>query len=79
MNVCVVCESGWIIIGIANEEKTDDTVLYLTDASVVRMWNNGKGIGGIAKAENKDEYVLDEIGDAAIKQSKILFTIPCEW
>lgn len=78
-NLCVVCEYGWIIIGIPNGELTDNAALYLTDASVVRRWDNGKGIGGIAKAENKDEYVLDEIGDVVIRQSKVLFTIPCEW
>lgn len=79
MTNCVVCESGWILVGTVNEAKTDDTVLYLTDASVVRRWTNGKGIGGIAKTENKGDYILDEIGDVAIRQSKILFEIPCEW
>ena len=76
-NVCVVCECGWIIQGYVNFETETDLVLY--DSSVVRKWSNGKGIGGIAKAENKDEYVLDAIGDVSIKQNKILFVIPCEW
>ena len=76
-NLCVVCEYGWIIkgakVGVANG------TLILKDASVVRRWYNGKGIGGIAKKENKDEYTLDPIGDVNIMQSKILFLIPCEW
>ena len=78
MNICVVCENGWIIKG-ESDIKSNDYDLILHNASVVRCWNNGKGIGGIAKAENKDEYILDPIGDVIIKQSKVLFIIPCEW
>ena len=48
MNVCVICEYGWIIIG-TKDETSDMNVLILHDASVVRRWTNGKGIGGIAK------------------------------
>lgn len=78
MNVCVVCECGWIIKGV-KDTKSDKINLILHDASVVRKWSNGKGIGGIAKAENKNEYVLDAIGDVAIRNNKVLFEIPCEW
>lgn len=78
MNVCVVCEYGWIIKGV-KDAKSDKNNLILHDAAVVRKWNNGKGIGGIAKAKNKNEYVLDAIGDVEIRQSKVLFEIPCEW
>ena len=74
---CYVCEYGWIIIG-KETERTDDSV-KLVEASVVRKWTNGKGIGGIAKAENKHEYTLDAIGDVVIRTSKVLFEIPCEW
>ena len=77
-NVCVVCEYGWIIKGEKDEHSTGET-LILKGASVVRRWSNGKGIGGIAKAANKDEYTLDPIGDVEIRQSKVLFVIPCEW
>lgn len=77
-NTCIVCGSGWILIGVIGEETNNEN-LVLHDASVVRSWNNGKGIGGIAKAENKTEYNLDYIGDVSIFKSKILFTIPCEW
>lgn len=78
MNVCVVLEYGWILKGIKDDKSTKD-LLILKEASVVRRWTNGKGIGGIAKTENKGEYVLDAIGDVEIKQNKILFIIPCEW
>lgn len=77
MNACYVCEYGWIVIG-KETERTADSV-KLTDASVVRRWTNGKGIGGIAKEANKDEYTLDAIGDVVIRLGKVLFEIPCEW
>ena len=72
-NIIVVCEYGWIICG-----KGSDS-LELTDAAVVRKWSNGRGIGGLAKAEYKDEYTLDPIGDVTINPDKALFVIPCEW
>lgn len=77
MNTCFVCEYGWIVIG-KEERRTNETVT-LKEASVVRRWTNGKGIGGIAKAENKSEYTLDAIGDVIIRLGKVLFEIPCEW
>lgn len=76
-HICVVCEYGWILVGEKKASTKD--FLDLANASVVRKWSNGKGIGGIAKAENKDQYTLDPIGDVSIKQSKILFEIACEW
>jgi len=72
-NVCIVCEQGWIIKGKTTDKSN------LQEAAVVRRWGNGKGIGGIAKEENKDEYILDYIGDVIINPDKILFIIPCEW
>lgn len=76
-SLCVVCEYGWIIKGIVVDETVSTT--KLKEASVVRRWTNGKGIGGIAKAANKGEYTLDPIGDVEIMKGKILFEIPCEW
>lgn len=73
-NVCIVCEQGWIIKGKTTGERGS-----LQEAAVVRKWENGKGIGGITKEENKDEYILDHIGDVIINPDKILFIIPCEW
>jgi len=77
MNKCYVCEYGWIVCG--KELKRTEDAVTLKEASVVRRWTNGKGIGGIAKAENKSEYTLDAIGDVIIRLSKVLFEIPCEW
>lgn len=78
-NLTVVCEYGWIVKGQLDEKLSNDNKMVMHEASVVRRWTNGKGIGGIAKAANKQEYTLDAIGDVEIYQSKILFTIPCEW
>ena len=72
-----VLEYGWIVIGRKTAETAD--TITLSDASVVRRWNNGKGIGGIAKKANKNEYTLDAIGDVVIRTAKVLFEIPCEW
>lgn len=77
MNTCYVCEYGWIVIG-KETERTENQII-VSSASVVRRWDNDKGIGGIAKAENKSEYTLDAIGDVAIMMGKVLFEIPCEW
>lgn len=72
-----VCEYGWIICGVIKSEN--EAEVTLADSSVVRRWGNGKGIGALAKEENKSEYTLDAIGGVTIKKSKVLFQIPCEW
>ena len=77
MNKCFVCEYGWIVIG-QETNRTDENII-LKDASVVRKWMNGKGIGGIAKEENKNDYILDAIGDVLVHRGKVLFEILCEW
>ena len=76
-NRCFVCEYGWIVIGVECVRDADQ--VKLTDAYVVRKWTNAKGIGGISKAENKEEYTLDAIGDVVIRLDKVIFEIPCEW
>ena len=76
-NTIVVIESGWIMVGEMTNPSTQTTLLK--NASVVRRWSNGKGIGGLAKEENKREYTLDPVGSVSIQTSKILFEIPCEW
>jgi len=76
-NTIVVIESGWIMVGEMTNSSTQTTLLK--NASVVRRWDNSKGIGGLAKAENKREYTLDPVGSVSIQTSKILFEIPCEW
>lgn len=79
MNVCVILEQGWILVGERTSQDKDTDTIALSNASVVRSWHNGRGIGGIAKEAYKGEYTLDAIGDVIIRQNKILFEIPCEW
>lgn len=76
-NTIVVIESGWIMVGEMTNPSTQTTLLK--NASVVRRWTNGKGIGGLAIEKNKGEYTLDPVGSVSIQTSKILFEIPCEW
>lgn len=74
---CYVLEGGWIIEG--KVERGEDKYISLKDAYVVRKWNNGRGIGGIAKKEYRNEYTLDEIGEVEIMKSKVLFAIPIDY
>ena len=75
-NTIIVCENGWILVG---KKSLSDIGVRLEEASVVRKWTNGKGIGGLAKEEYKHEYILDAIGTVDVNANKILFEIPCEW
>ena len=66
-----VLEYGWIVVGRKTAETAD--TITLSDASVVRRWNNGKGIGGIAKKANKNEYTLDQTGEY-----KVVYTLSAD-
>lgn len=74
-HVCVIADRGWIFEGY----KQDDAGCKLSGAHVVRRWDNGLGIGGLAKAEHKDDYTLDEIGCIEINHRAIIAIIPLEW
>lgn len=76
-HVCMVLDYGWIIEG--KVESYGEAFVELKDASVVRKWSNGRGIGAIADPEHKDEYTLDPIGDVTIFTSRLLFEIPLRW
>ena len=76
MNTIIICEYGWILVGEAMES---DKGIELQNASVVRRWSNGRGIGALAKKEHKGDYTLDAIGGVVINKAKVLFEIPCEW
>lgn len=73
-HVCVIADRGWIFEGYRTGES-----YQLTDAHVVRRWDNGLGIGGIAKAEHKDDYTLDAIGCIEINPRAVIAMIPLEW
>ena len=77
-HICAIIDRGWIIEGKVISRRGD--VIHMEDASVVRRWDKGRGIGAIAKAEHKGEYVLDPIGDVSVYKSRVLFEIPItEW
>lgn len=63
-HVCVIATNGWIFEGRAVER--DERSILLADASVVRRWDNGLGIGALAKAEHKDDYTLDACGTVRV-------------
>lgn len=74
-HVCVIADRGWIFEGY----RDDDTSYRLANANVVRRWDNGLGIGGIAKAEHKDDYTLDAVGSIEINPKAVIAMIPLEW
>ena len=76
-HVCVVLDYGWIIEGMVMSRDGGD--LRMEDASVVRCWRNGRGIGAIADPAYKDEYTLDPIGNVRVRDSRVLFEIPLGW
>lgn len=74
-HVCVIADRGWIFEG---RRDPSEAGVKLSDAHVVRKWENGLGIGGIAKAEHKDDYTLDEIGFIEVNSRAIIAIIPIE-
>jgi hypothetical protein len=76
-HVCAVVDYGWIIEGRVMSRSGG--VIRMEDASVVRRWINGLGIGAIADPDHKDEYKRDPIGVVSIYVSRVLFEIPLRW
>lgn len=76
-HMCYVVQNGWIFEGEVVEEN--ERFITLVNASVVRSWSNGRGIGGLANPEFKKEYTLDYIGDMQLIAEKVLFQFPLEW
>lgn len=77
-HVCVICTNGWIFEGY-DTDLDDDAQTELADAHVVRKWSNGRGIGGLARPEYKDEYTLDECGTIRIREQAIISRIVLGW
>lgn len=75
-HICVIADRGWIFEGyhVPNEENCK-----LTNANVVRRWDNGRGIGGLVNPDYKDEYTLDYIGDIEILYRAVIAIIPLRW
>lgn len=75
-HVCVIADRGWIFEGYRDLAEPG---FKLDRSHVVRRWDNGLGIGAIAKREHKDDYVLDELGRVEILERAVIAVIPLEW
>ena len=75
-HVCIIADRGWIFEGYRVEGGEG---VRLTKASVVRRWDNGLGIGGLADPAHKGDYTLDAIGDIEIADHAVIATIPLRW
>ena len=80
-HVCVIADRGWIFEGRRCPDVPEDLggTVELADAHVVRTWDNGLGIGGLADPAHKDEYTLDELGVVAVYLHAVLVVIPLRW
>ena len=76
-HVCVIADRGWIFEGYRTDYKGGH--MTLADAHVVRRWDNGLGIGGLAKPEHKDDYTLDYLGVVSIAPHAVIAVIPLGW
>ncbi len=72
-HVCVICTNGWIFEGRKVGEEDGD--LLLADAHVVRKWENGLGIGGIADPEHFGDYTLDAVGSVRVHGRAVISVI----
>lgn len=75
-HVCVIADRGWIFEGYRDLAEPG---CKLNNAHVVRRWDNGLGIGGLAKREHKDEYALDGLGRIDVAERAVIAVIPLEW
>lgn len=74
-HVIVICDRGWIFEGRMAERYK------LTNAHVVRKWANGRGIGGLQRAEYKGEYTLDALpAGIELAEGAVIAVLPItEW
>lgn len=77
-HIIVIAQRGWIFEGHRDKSVTDK--IQLLNASVVRSWSNGKGIGGLCSASNKSDYKLDPVGTISFPNEGIIAVIDIvEW
>ena len=77
-HVIIIAQRGWIFEGHRNKAVKDK--IQLLNASVVRSWSNGKGIGGLCKEVNKSEYKLDLVGTVSFPNEGVIATLDItEW
>ena len=71
----VVIEAANLLVG---EVAVGNSVVTVTNASVIRRWGTTKGLGEIAMGGPTKETILDKLGIAHVQLSKVLFIIDCE-
>ena len=74
-HIIVIAHRGWIFEGYQDKSVTDK--IQLLKANVVRSWDTGKGIGGLA--ESKKGYTLDPVGDISFFASAVIAVINIKW
>lgn len=77
-HICVIATNGWIFEGYRDTEA-DTSNIALADAHVVRRWDNGLGIGGLADPDHKAEYTFDAIGSMEVYSDKVIAVIELRW
>lgn len=77
-HIIVIAQRGWIFEGHKDKSVTDK--IQLLNASVVRSWSNGKGIGGLCNKDNKSDYKLDSVGTISFPNEGVIAVIDVtEW
>jgi len=76
-HVAVIAPNGWIFEGKALDDGEPQGHITLMGAHVVRRWDNGLGIGGLADPAHKDDYTLDPIGTITVHQ--VVAVIELRW
>lgn len=77
-HIIVIAQRGWIFEGLRNKKVNDK--IQLLNASVVRSWSNGKGIGGLCNKADKSAYKLDQVGTVSFPNEGIIAIIDIvEW
>ena len=76
-HIIVIAQRGWIFEGYKDTAAFDK--IRLVNANVVRSWSNGRGIGGLVKAEFKDDYTLDPVGTVEFTPEGVIAVISIEW
>lgn len=77
-HIIVIAQRGWIFEGHRDKKVKDK--IQLLNASVVRSWSNGKGIGGLTVKSNKSDYKLDPVGTVSFPNEGVIATLDItEW
>lgn len=77
-HIIVIAQRGWIFEG--HRDRSVNDKIQLLNASVVRSWSNGRGIGGLAKKDYKGDYKLDPVGTVSFPNEGIIASVDItEW